>query len=138
MNDIYLRIRTLYPDLTDSHFQEHISLRDDGDGPYIERWDHPTLPRPTEQQLLAVEPKGPVPQSVTPAQGGVALIQAGLMAAVQAAADAPDTPAEVKWAWDKANAWEWGSPALVYLADKAGISSSQMADLFRAAALIKV
>jgi len=75
-----------------------------------------------------------VPQSVTAAQGGIALIQAGLMTVVQEAVDAPDTPADVKWAWARAATWERGSAALAYLADKAGITAQQMDDLFVSAA----
>lgn len=73
---------------------------------------------------------------VSAAQGGIALIRAGLMAAVQAAANAPDTPAEVKWAFDKATEWSRGSVAFNYLADKAGISEAQRDALFEEAALI--
>lgn len=89
----------------------------------------PDTPPPTQE--------GPqVPQEVTAAQGGIALIQAGLMGAVQAAVDAPDTPAEVKWAWSRATSWHRHSPGLLYLATKAGITSQQMDDLFTAAAQI--
>lgn len=78
-----------------------------------------------------------VPYAVTAAQGGIALIQANLMDAVQAAADAPDTPADVKWAWARATTWERVSPALNYLADKAGVSAQQMDDLFIVAGAIQ-
>ncbi|NMU88421.1 hypothetical protein HGQ98_00775 [Achromobacter ruhlandii] len=78
---------------------------------------------------------GPV-QVVTAAQGGIALIRAGLMEAVQAAANAPDTPAEVKWAFDKATEWNRSSAAFNFLADKAGISEAQRDALFEEAALI--
>ncbi|NYT38856.1 hypothetical protein ERD78_18930 [Allopusillimonas soli] len=84
-----------------------------------------------------VAPAPIIPQRVTAAQGGIALIQAGLMDAVQAAVDDAQTPAEVKWAWAKARDWERPSPALAYLADKAGITSAQMDDLFTAAAQIQ-
>lgn len=90
--------------------------------------DPPKPDTPDEPDPDPVDP-GP-PQSVTAAQGGIALIRAGLMDDVQNAADAPDTPAEVKWAWAKATIWERQSPALLYLADKAGISSETMDALF--------
>ncbi|WP_038852636.1 hypothetical protein [Bordetella petrii] len=85
-----------------------------------------------------VQPVVTVPSSVSAAQGGIALINAGLMPAVQAAVDDPDTPAEVRWAWERATTWERPSPALAYLANKAGISSGQMDALFVAAAPIEV
>lgn len=84
-----------------------------------------------------VEPPPVVPVSVTAAQGGIALIQAGLMDDVQAVVDAPETPAEVKWAWTHAQDWQRNSPALNYLADQAGITQTQMDDLFIAAAQIQ-
>jgi len=83
-----------------------------------------------------VTPPTPVPQTVSAAQGGIALINASLMDAVQAAVDAAETPAAVKWAWAHAQDWERSSPALAYLADKAGITSAQMDSLFIAAAQI--
>lgn len=83
-----------------------------------------------------VAPPTPVPQRVSAAQGGIALINANLMDAVQAAVNAADTPATVKWAWERAQDWERPSLALAYLADKAGITSAQMDDLFIAAAQI--
>ena len=84
-----------------------------------------------------VQPVPTVPRAVSAAQGGIALIQAGLMAGVRAAVDAPDTPADVLWAWERATTWERASPALAYLADKAGITAQQMDDLFVAAAAIQ-
>jgi hypothetical protein len=49
------KIKTLYPSLEDKDFypEATISLKNnsDGKGDYIEKWEHPTLPRPTEEQL---------------------------------------------------------------------------------------
>lgn len=84
-----------------------------------------------------VPPVVTVPASVSAAQGGIALINAGLMTAVQAAVDDPDTPDWVRWAWERATIWERPSPALAYLANKAGISSQQMDDLFIAGKAIQ-
>jgi hypothetical protein len=50
------KIKTIYPELQDSDFVfGTISLQNDsdGNGDYIAKWDHPTLPRPTEDQLNA-------------------------------------------------------------------------------------
>ena len=50
---IYDKIKTLYPQLTDHDFRIVITLQNDSDGKgdYIAKWEHPTLPRPTEEQL---------------------------------------------------------------------------------------
>ena len=47
------KIKTLYPELTDIDFMDSIRLQNDSDGKgdYISKWEHPTLPRPTEEQL---------------------------------------------------------------------------------------
>ena len=47
------RIKALYPELTDRDFMTVIRLQNDSDGKgdYIAAWEHPTLPRPTEEQL---------------------------------------------------------------------------------------
>ena len=50
---LYEKIKTLYPELTDNDFMTVITLQNDSDGKgdYIAKWEHPTLPRPTEEQL---------------------------------------------------------------------------------------
>lgn len=52
---LYEKIKQLYPDLTDNDFFTVITLQNDSDGKgdYIAKWDHPTLPRPTDAQLGA-------------------------------------------------------------------------------------
>ena len=47
------KIKTLHPELTDYDFMTVITLQNDSDGKgdYIAKWEHPTLPRPTEEQL---------------------------------------------------------------------------------------
>ena len=53
MMTLYEKIKTLYPELTDNDFMTVITLQNDSDGKgdYIAKWEHPTLPRPTEEQL---------------------------------------------------------------------------------------
>lgn len=48
---------TLYPSLTREDFVVRIRLRNDSDGKgdYIDVWNHPTLPKPTQAQLDAVQ-----------------------------------------------------------------------------------
>ena len=53
---LYDKIKTIYPELIDTEFNPitgTIILQNDSDGKgdYIAKWDHPTLPRPTEAQL---------------------------------------------------------------------------------------
>ena len=45
------RIKTIYPELTWQDFVSNIKLRNDGGGDYIEEWNHPTLSRPTDDQI---------------------------------------------------------------------------------------
>lgn len=79
-----------------------------------------------------------IPQSLTAAQGGIALIRAGYMDLVLNAVNDPDTPAEVKWAFEKAQSWDRNSVAFNFLADKCGISEDDKDRLFREGAAIKV
>lgn len=50
---LYEKIIALYPELTELDFRTYITLQNDSDGrgDYIAKWEHPTLPRPTEEQL---------------------------------------------------------------------------------------
>tara|TARA_R110000772_G_scaffold161349_1_gene272522 strand:+ start:383 stop:544 length:162 start_codon:yes stop_codon:yes gene_type:complete len=50
---LYDKIMALYPELTERDFATTIALQNnsDGKGDYIAAWEHPTLPRPTEEQL---------------------------------------------------------------------------------------
>jgi hypothetical protein len=55
MMTLFQKIKEIYPELTDRDFMIGIILQNDsdGNGDYIAKWDHPTLPRPTEDQLNA-------------------------------------------------------------------------------------
>jgi hypothetical protein len=53
---LYEKIKAIYPELTNSDFHfttGTIQLQNDSDGrgDYIAKWEHPTLAKPTEQQL---------------------------------------------------------------------------------------
>jgi hypothetical protein len=50
---LFEKIKQLYPSLTQQDFMTVIILQNDSDGKgdYIAKWEHPTLPRPTEEQL---------------------------------------------------------------------------------------
>ena len=50
------KIKTLYPSLVEADFNPNggtIALQNDSDGKgdYIAKWEHPTLARPTQEQL---------------------------------------------------------------------------------------
>ena len=51
--NLYDKIKEIYPSLTDKDFDTVITLQNDSDGKgdYIAKWEHPTLARPTEEQL---------------------------------------------------------------------------------------
>ncbi len=50
---LYNKIMALYPELQTQDFFTVITLQNDSDGKgdYIAKWEHPTLPRPTDEQL---------------------------------------------------------------------------------------
>ena len=50
---LYEKIMALYPSLTQKDFLTVIELRNDSDGKgdYIAKWEHPTLAKPTTEQL---------------------------------------------------------------------------------------
>ena len=41
----------LYPSLTQQDFLTVITLQNDGNGDYIASWEHPTLAKPTDEEL---------------------------------------------------------------------------------------
>jgi hypothetical protein len=50
---LYEKIKTIYPNLEDKDFVTVITLQNDSDGKgdYIAFWNHPTLAKPTAEQL---------------------------------------------------------------------------------------
>jgi hypothetical protein len=56
---LYEKITTLYTELTDADFAPEgtIMLQNDSDGrgDYIREWNHPTLAKPTQEQLDGVQ-----------------------------------------------------------------------------------
>jgi len=51
--NLYEKIMALYPSLTTQDFMTVIRLQNDSDGKgdYIAKWDHPTLAKPTDEEL---------------------------------------------------------------------------------------
>ena len=55
---LYEKIISLYPELTTYDFVDGgIRLQNDSDGrgDYIAKWEHPTHPRPTQEQLDGIK-----------------------------------------------------------------------------------
>jgi len=54
---LYDKIVSVYSELTERDFRTLIILQNDSDGrgDYIAKWEHPTLARPTQEQLDSVE-----------------------------------------------------------------------------------
>ena len=52
---LYEKIMAIYPQLEQQDFMTTIRLQNDSDGKgdYIAKWDHPTLAKPTDEQLGA-------------------------------------------------------------------------------------
>jgi hypothetical protein len=50
---LYEKIKAIYPELQDADFMDTILLQNDsdGNGDYIAKWEHPTLARPTDEEL---------------------------------------------------------------------------------------
>ena len=50
---LFEKILSIYPQLTDKDFIKTIELQNDSDGKgdYIAKWEHPTLAKPTTEQL---------------------------------------------------------------------------------------
>lgn len=54
---LYEKIKSIYPSLEDKDFSTVITLQNDSDnkGDYIKAWNHPTLAKPTQEQLDGVK-----------------------------------------------------------------------------------
>lgn len=54
---LYDKIKQIYPELTTEDFSPRGTIRlqndSDGKGDYIAKWEHPTLAKPTDEQLGA-------------------------------------------------------------------------------------
>jgi hypothetical protein len=57
---LYEKIIAIYPELTAQDFLNPVSVitlqnDSDGKGDYIAKWEHPTLPHPTDEQLAEIK-----------------------------------------------------------------------------------
>ncbi|GJE27938.1 hypothetical protein [Methylobacterium organophilum] len=77
----------------------------------------------------------PVPGAVSSVQAQIQLLRIGLLAQVKAlVAEGTD---EVKLWFDKASSWQRTNPYVVQIGTTLGLTSTEIDDLFRAAALIE-
>jgi hypothetical protein len=53
---LHEKIKQIHPSLTNEDFMTVIILQNDSDGKgdYIKEWNHPTLAKPTQEQLDAI------------------------------------------------------------------------------------
>ena len=84
---------------------------------------------------ILVDPNAPtpgpsIPQSVTAFQAKAALLDAGLLDAVEAMMASPDTPRIVKLAWSEALTFERQSPTVQSLGSALGLDDAALDSLF--------
>jgi len=54
--ELFQKIKQIYPEIENECFYDIIRLvKPDNREAFIEKWEHPTLPRPTQEQLDAIE-----------------------------------------------------------------------------------
>lgn len=131
------KIQKIYPDLTADDFGRigTIKLRDDGSGPYIASWNHPTHPQPTQEQLdaIVIDPNAPVvPKVISPRQCRLILLQQGLLATVEAMIAQQDEATRLTWEY--ALEFRRDDPLLNNLAVSLDLTSEQIDQFFIAAA----
>lgn len=89
-----------------------------------------------DEATNTLSPPAPtVPQSVTPVQGRIALLNAGLLDSATAAVEAAGGATAI-W-WEYAAEWERNNSILVTMGTALGLTSTQIDQLFVAAAQIK-
>lgn len=130
---LYEKLVTIYPELRtyDMAFGD-IQLQDDGAGPYIKEWNHPTLPRPTQEQIDAATPADlSIPLTVSMRQARLALSQSGLLSAVNVAMEAATEADQIEWEY--ATTVERYSPLVLNMAMALGLGDAEIDDLLRLA-----
>lgn len=77
------------------------------------------------------------PLKITAYQALVVLDEEGLYPAIEALINHPDTPARIKFAWQRGLDIERNNPMVLFVIEKLGISEAQMDVLFEKALLVK-
>ena len=51
--NLYEKVMAIYPQITDQEMFDYIRFQNDSDGKgdYIAKWEHPTLAKPTDEEL---------------------------------------------------------------------------------------
>lgn len=106
------------------------------DTPNDYAWDGTTLTL-SAAGIARRNAKPPVPESVTPAQARVALVNASLFDAADAAVNATGVNGVTWQWWHYATEFRRDSPTLNALAQTLTLTSAQVDDLFRAAWLLE-
>lgn len=102
----------------------------------MQMWDKGALREMTPEEIAewraaqAVPP--PVPRRITRRQGRLALLQAGLLDAVETAIT--QAPRAVQITWQDATEWWREDPMIATFATELGLSAEAVDSLFRAAA----
>ena len=106
---------------------------DDGGDPLVG-----LLPLPSWATTITDPPPAPtpVPQTVSPYQARIALLNAGLLDAVNALVANPSTPRQAVIAWEYATVIERYSPFISSLAPALSLNDAQVDALFIAAAQV--
>lgn len=132
------KIQSIYPDIDTAQFDPRtgcILLQDDGNGPYIASWSHPSHARPTQAQLdaIVIDLDAPeVPATVTPKQVRLILLQQGLLDTVEAMIATQDKATQITWEF--ASVFERNNPLLKQLAVNLSLTDEQIDQFFIAAA----
>lgn len=94
----------------------------------------------TAEEREAAERKRTVPSAISAVQFRVQASRAGILGAIEAIIADPQTPEDVKIAWEYAREFERASPTIEALRQHPSIdlTSEQVDDLFREAAQITV
>lgn len=103
-------------------------------GASMENADYAALIASGEPIAPYVPPAPPVPQSVTPRQVRLLLLQQGLLANVEAIIAASDKPTQITWQY--ASEFRRDDPLLEALSQQLGLTSEQVDGFFIAAAAI--
>jgi hypothetical protein len=106
-------------------------------GVLVDMTDQEIADLEAQRAAIAAAEAAYVPPRVTPYQARMALLQAGLLDAVEALMADPATERAARIAWEYATVIERRSPFITALAPGLGLTSEQIDNLFRAAAQIE-
>lgn len=134
------KIRKLYPSLDrrEFHYSDgSIHVQDDGAGPYIAKWEHPTLARPTQEQLdaIIIDPNAPeTPEVISQRQLRQYLRNIGRYAAMKSYIANADEQTQIYFEYE--TVFLRAAPEIAALAANFNLTSEEMDNVFIAAALL--